>query len=58
MALGEVRFSEVMADAVLNHRQATLSSVLGVYQQSERKAAMEAWAKILTNGDRGKEGGG
>ena len=52
-ALGEAGFPEAVADAVLNHRQsATRGGVLGVYQQAgrwgERKAAMEAWAKILT----------
>jgi integrase len=51
-ALGEAGVSEVVADAVLNHRQAaTRSGVLGVYQRAERmperRAAMEAWASIL-----------
>lgn len=58
-ALGEAGFSEAVADAVLNHRQAaTRGGVLGVYQQAERrperKAAMEAWADALAaaiNGD-------
>jgi integrase len=58
-ALGEAGFSEVVADAVLNHRQAaTRGGVLGVYQQSERwgerKAAMESWGKILTAAIDGK----
>jgi integrase len=50
--LGEAGVSEVVADAVLNHRQsATRSGVMGVYQRAERmperRAAMEAWASIL-----------
>jgi integrase len=50
--LGEAGFSEAVADAVLNHRQAaTRGGVLGVYQHAERrperKAAMEAWAATL-----------
>jgi integrase len=58
-ALGEAGFSEVVADAVLNHRQAaTRGGVLGVYQQSERwgerKAAMDSWGKILTAAIDGK----
>jgi integrase len=58
-ALGESGFSEVVADAVLNHRQAaTRVGVLGVYQQSERwgerKAAMDSWGKILTAAIDGK----
>ena len=52
-ALGEAGFSEAVADAVLNHRQAaTRGGVLGVYQRAERwperKAAMEMWAGLLT----------
>jgi integrase len=51
-ALGEAGFSEPVADAVLNHRQAaTRGGVLGVYQQAERwperKAAMEVWGDAL-----------
>ena len=51
-ALGEAGFSETVADAVLNHRQAaTRGGVLGVYQQAERhperRAAMEAWGDML-----------
>jgi integrase len=52
-ALGEAGFSEAVADAVLNHRQAaTRGGVLGVYQQAERlperRAALEAWAASLS----------
>lgn len=59
-ALGEAGFPEAVADAVLNHRQAaTRGGVLGVYQQSERwgerKAAMEAWGRILEAAIEGKE---
>lgn len=58
-ALGEAGFPEVVADAVLNHRQAaTRGGVLGVYQQSERwgerKAAMESWGRILEAAISGK----
>jgi integrase len=50
--LGEAGFSEAVADAMLNHRQAaTRGGVLGGYQYAERwqerVAAMELWARIL-----------
>ncbi len=59
--LGEAGFSEAVADAVLNHRQAaTRGGVLGVYQRAERrperKAAMEAWATTLDAAINGKSG--
>lgn len=60
-ALGEAGFSETVADAVLNHRQAaTRGGVLGVYQQAERfperRAAMEAWADALVAAINGEVG--
>lgn len=59
-ALGEAGFSEAVADAVLNHRQAaTRGGVLGVYQRAERwperRAAMEAWAGLLAGAIEGRE---
>lgn len=59
-ALGEAGFPEAVADAVLNHRQAvTRGGVLGVYQHAERwgerKAAMEAWATVLSDAIAGKK---
>ena len=52
-ALGNAGFSETVADAVLNHRQAaTRGGVLGVYQRAERwpeqRAALEAWAGMVS----------
>jgi integrase len=52
-ALGEAGVSEVVADAVLNHRQsATRGGVLGVYQRAsrwpEQVRAMELWGRLLT----------
>jgi integrase len=51
-ALGEAGISEVVADAVLNHRQsATRGGVLGVYQRAsrwpEQVKAMELWGRLL-----------
>ncbi len=51
-ALGEAGIPEVVADAVLNHRQsATRGGVLGVYQRAsrwpEQERAMELWARQL-----------
>ena len=44
--------AEVVADAILNHRQsATRGGVLGVYQQAtrlpEQRAAMDRWGQLL-----------
>ncbi|MBV8520785.1 MAG: site-specific integrase [Acetobacteraceae bacterium] len=52
-ALGEAGIPEVVADAVLNHRQsATRGGVLGVYQRAsrwpEQVRAMELWGRLLT----------
>ena len=51
-ALGEAGISEVVADAVLNHRQsATRGGVLGIYQRAsrwpEQVRAMELWGQLL-----------
>lgn len=51
-ALGEAGIPEVVADAVLNHRQsATRGGVLGVYQRAsrwpEQVRAMEYWGRLL-----------
>jgi integrase len=51
-ALGEASIPEVVADAVLNHRQsATRGGVLGVYQRAsrwpEQVRAMELWGRLL-----------
>jgi integrase len=51
-ALGEAGIPEVVADAVLNHRQsATRGGVLGVYQRAsrwpEQARAMELWGQLL-----------
>jgi integrase len=51
-ALGEARIPEVVADAVLNHRQsATRGGVLGVYQRAsrwpEQVQAMKLWGGLL-----------
>lgn len=51
-ALGEAGIPEVVADAVLNHRQsATRGGVLGVYQRAsrwpEQVRAMEHWGRLL-----------
>jgi integrase len=53
-ALGEAGTSEVVADAVLNHRQAaTRGGVLGIYQRAarwpEQKHAMELWGRLLAD---------
>lgn len=59
-ALGEASIPEVMADAVLNHRQsATRGGVLGVYQRAsrwpEQVKAMELWGKLLAEAIDGGE---
>ena len=51
-ALGEAGIPEVVADAVLNHRQsATRGGVLGVYQRAsrwpEQVKAMQLWGRLL-----------
>lgn len=51
-ALGEAGIPEVIADAMLNHRQsASRGGVLGVYQRASRwpdqPKAMELWGRIL-----------
>jgi len=51
-ALGEAGIPEVVADAILNHRQtATRGGVLGVYQRAsrwpEQVRAMDLWGKLL-----------
>jgi integrase len=53
--LAEHGVSESVADSLLNHRQsATRGGVLGVYQRStrrqERRAALDLWARLLTQG--------
>jgi integrase len=58
-ALGEAGVSEVVADAILNHRQsATRGGVMGVYQRSgrwaEQCAAMVRWSELLTAAIEGK----
>jgi integrase len=52
-ALGEAGAPEVVADAILNHKQsATRGGVLGVYQGStrwgEQVAAMQHWGRLLS----------
>lgn len=52
-ALAEAGIPEVVADAMLNHRQsATRGGVLGVYQRAsrwpEQVQAMELWGQLLT----------
>jgi integrase len=59
-ALGEAGIPEVIADAVLNHRQsATCGGVLGVYQRSsrwpEQVKAMTLWGRLLTAAIEGRE---
>jgi integrase len=59
-ALGEAGVSEVIADAVLNHRQsATRGGVMGVYQRSarwpEQVKAMELWGRLLAAAIEGRE---
>jgi integrase len=59
-ALGEAGISEVVADAVLNHRQsATRGGVLGVYQRAsrwpEQVKAMEFWGRLLAAAIEGRE---
>jgi integrase len=58
-ALGEARVLEVVADAILNHRQsATRGGVMGVYQRAsrwdEQVAAMKLWGQLLTAALHGK----
>lgn len=62
-ALGEAGFSESVADAVLNHRQAvTRGGVLGVYQRAERwperHAAQELWSRMVATAMDGKNSAG
>jgi integrase len=59
-ALGEAGISEVVADAVLNHRQsATRGGVLGVYQRAtrwpEQVKAMELWGRLLAAAIEGRD---
>jgi integrase len=59
-ALGEAGIPEVVADAVLNHRQsATRGGVLGVYQRAsrwpEQVKAMELWGRLLAAAIEGRE---
>jgi hypothetical protein len=59
-ALGEAGVSEVIADAVLNHRQsATRAGVMGVYQRSsrwpEQVATMELWGRKLAAAIEGQD---
>jgi integrase len=59
-ALGESGVSEVIADAVLNHRQsATRGGVLGVYQRAsrwpEQVKAMELWGRLLAAAIEGRD---
>ena len=59
-ALGEAGIPEVVADAMLNHRQAaTRGGVLGVYQRAvrwpEQKRAMELWGQLLADALHGNE---
>jgi integrase len=59
-ALGEAGIPEVVADAVLNHRQsATRGGVLGVYQRAsrwpEQVKAMELWGRLLATAIEGRE---
>jgi integrase len=58
-ALGEAGIPEVVADAVLNHRQsATRGGVLGVYQRAsrwpEQVRAMEHWGHLLAGAIEGR----
>jgi integrase len=60
-ALGEAGIAEVVADAVLNHRQsATRGGVLGIYQRAsrwpEQVRAMELWGQLLAAAVEGREG--
>ena len=60
-ALGEAGIPEMVADAVLNHRQAaTRGGVLGVYQRSsrwpEQMRAMELWGRLLSAAINGETG--
>ncbi len=53
-ALGEAAIPESVADAILNHRQATTrGGVLGVYQRSsrwpEQMRAMQLWGQLLSD---------
>ncbi len=59
-ALGEAGIPEVVADAILNHRQsATRSGVLSVYQRAsrwpEQVKAMELWGRLLTAAIEGRD---
>ena len=59
-ALGEAGIPEVVADAVLNHRQsATRGGVLGVYQRAsrwpEQVKAMQLWGRLLAAAIEGRE---
>jgi integrase len=59
-ALGEASIPEVVADAILNHRQsATRGGVLGVYQRAsrwpEQVKAMELWGRLLATAIEGRE---
>jgi integrase len=59
-ALGEAGISEVIADAVLNHRQsATRGGVLGVYQRAsrwpEQVKAVELWGRLLAAAIAGRD---
>jgi integrase len=58
-ALGEAGIPEVVADAVLDHRQsATRGGVLGVYQRAsrwpEQVRAMEHWGQLLAGAIEGR----
>lgn len=58
-ALGEAGIPEVVADAILNHRQsATRGGVLGVYQRAsrwpEQVRAMDLWGKLLAEAISGR----
>jgi integrase len=62
-ALGEVGIPEVVADAILNHRQAaTRGGVLGVYQRAtrwpEQVRAMVRWGQLLNDAINGRDDDG
>lgn len=61
-ALGEAGIPEVVADAILNHRQsATRGGVLGVYQRAsrwpEQVRAMGLWGRLLLSAIEGRQSG-
>lgn len=59
-ALAAMGFNPVVADLLLAHRPATLSSVARVYQRhdyaAEREAALKAWAEHVLRCAKGSEG--